>query len=74
MPNISMSPSARYVTQSGVYDCPRLGPLTDRKISKYQKLGWYSGIRIDERKEQRQKRAAKRQRMTREAAFAMFDL
>lgn len=36
-----MSRSARYVTQSAVYDSPRLGPLTDRRITQYQKQGYY---------------------------------
>ncbi len=33
--------SARYVTQTSIYESPFLGPLTDRKIVKYIKLGYY---------------------------------
>lgn len=36
---ISMSNSARYVTQSSIWSNPTLGNLTDRKIAKYQKSG-----------------------------------
>lgn len=39
---ISMSLKAHYVTQSSLYGTQILGPLTNRKISKYQKLGRYS--------------------------------
>lgn len=41
LPTISMRQDARYVTQSGLYDCPLLGKLTNRRISKYQKAGRY---------------------------------
>jgi len=41
MPNISMNPRARYVT-CRAFDTPMCGPLTDRKIAKYQKAGWYT--------------------------------
>lgn len=41
--SLSMSLSARYVTQSSIYDCPRLGPLTNKRIAKYQKQGYYGG-------------------------------
>lgn len=37
-----MNPSARYVTQQGFYDVPITGPLTDRKIAKYKKMGKYN--------------------------------
>lgn len=40
---ISMSPTARYVTQSSIYTSPFTGPLTDRKIAKYQKADYFSG-------------------------------
>lgn len=40
---ITMSSSARYVTQSSIYDCPMLGPLTSKRIAKYQKRGYYGG-------------------------------
>ena len=41
---ISMNQSARYVTQQKLWDVPLLGPLTDRKIAKYQKMGKYDGV------------------------------
>lgn len=36
VPKVNMSLDAHYVTQSNVYACPILGPLTDRN-SKYHK-------------------------------------
>lgn len=41
IPKLSMKRSARYVTQSSVYDSPLLGVLTDRRIAHYEKLGYY---------------------------------
>lgn len=40
-PTVSMSPHARYVTQTNVYGTFYTGPLTDRKIKMYAKLGKY---------------------------------
>lgn len=56
---ISLHPSARYVTQSSIYDCPKLGRLTNRAIEKYKKLGYYSNGFID--KEERKERRAQGQ-------------
>lgn len=56
---ISMSLAAHYVTQSSIYSCPMLGALTDRKIAKYQKQGFYTGVKVAERKEQRAKKQKK---------------
>lgn len=39
---ISMSSEARYVTQSGLFSSPMLGPLTSKRIEQYRKLGYYS--------------------------------
>lgn len=36
---ISMSSRANYVTQSSIWSNQFLGPLTNRKIAKYQKEG-----------------------------------
>jgi hypothetical protein len=36
---ISMNPRVHYVTQSGLWDCPFLGPLTDKAIARYQRKG-----------------------------------
>jgi len=53
---ISMSQSARYVTQSSIYSSPMLGRLTDRRIAKYQKQGYFSGgIVIREMKQKAKK-------------------
>lgn len=41
LPSISMRRGANYVTQSSIFSNCTTGPLTDRKISKYQKLGKY---------------------------------
>lgn len=58
MPNISMDIKARYVTQSSVYGTGYCGPLTDKKIAKYQKQGYYGGstVRQDAKKKTRSKR------------------
>lgn len=50
-----MSPSAHYVTQQGLYTSPLLGPLTNRRIKHYQKLGYYSTNAIASRMEERKK-------------------
>lgn len=53
-----MSLSARYVTQTSVYGTGYCGPLTDKKIAKYQKQGYYGGstVRQDSKKKARSKR------------------
>ena len=57
---ISMSRSARYVTQASIYNCPMLGPLTDRKIQKYQKEGRLPGkVSADQRPKRRKDTLAK---------------
>lgn len=38
------------------------GPLTDRKIQKYQKEGWYSPEMKQKRRERQEKKAARRAR------------
>ena len=57
---ISMKESARYVTQQSIYDCPLLGPLTNRRIAKYQKQGHYDPQAIMDRQKQREKKKVKR--------------
>ena len=59
-----MSLSARYVTQSGVYSSPKLGPLTDRRIKHYEKLGYYG--------EAAKKRALERQELKRKKILIEF--
>lgn len=56
MSSISMSPSAHYVTQQGLYTSPLLGPLTNRRIKHYQKLGYYTSNAVSSRVEERQKK------------------
>lgn len=41
LPAISHRGSANYVTQSSLFDNVSTGPLTDRKIKKYQQAGRY---------------------------------
>lgn len=55
MSSISMSPSAHYVTQQGLYTSPLLGPLTNRRIKHYQKLGYYASNAVFSRVEERKK-------------------
>lgn len=38
---MNMSQSARFVTQSSMWDVPFTGPLTDAKIVKYMREGRY---------------------------------
>lgn len=66
---ISMSLSAHYVTQSSVYSSPMLGPLTDRRIKKYQAQGFYEPVKKEERKRKRMSK-----RLTKEKVFAMFNI
>jgi hypothetical protein len=58
--SISMNESARYVTQQSIYDCPLLGPLTDSRISKYQKQGHYDPQAVMDRRLQVTKRKSRR--------------
>jgi hypothetical protein len=72
LPCVSMAPSARYVGQGGAYD--RLldnGPLTDRKITKYKRLGYFGGCnngiidpRLRMKEEVQEKRKLVRRRPT----------
>jgi hypothetical protein len=50
---ISMSLDARYVTQASVWSNPRTGHLTDAKIRRYQKAGYYGGLAPQEKREPR---------------------
>ena len=59
-----MKRSARYVTQSTVYDSPRLGPLTDRRIAYYEKKGYYGA--------QAKKRAEEKERVRRKKILIEF--
>lgn len=65
LPRISMSRTAHYVTQQSIWDVQRLGPLTDRKIAKYQKQGRYTDgqhfLSDAERREQQDKKQKKQQ-------------
>ena len=51
-----MSQSAHYVTQSSIYDCPKLGRLTNRRIEEYRRRGYYSTGFADERRERMEKK------------------
>lgn len=58
LPRVSMSPTARYVTQSSIFSTQLGKPLTDRRIAQLQRQGYYSGgiIRRTERAKQKKKR------------------
>ena len=62
MPSISMNPSARYTTQSGIYTSMFTGPLTDRAIARYRKKGFYGkdGILFQSNEKARCKAAKRR--------------
>jgi hypothetical protein len=68
---ISMSPSAHYVTQQNVWGRYILGPLTSRRISRYQRLGYYGPSAIVERVAQRAANQ-KLKRLSRAKVFAKF--
>lgn len=59
VPRVSMQRSARYVTQSTIYDSPRLGLLTDRRIAYYTKQGYY-GLAAKKREEEKEKAKRKK--------------
>jgi hypothetical protein len=66
---ISMDPANHYKTQSSAYD--RLldnGPLTDRKIAKYRKLGYFSNGIFDPRLRLKAEVQQKRQTESRKKA------
>ena len=68
-----MSPSANYVTQSSIYDCPMLGRLTNRAINKYKKAGFYASNTTTERAEQRKKKSTpSRQTIARKVMDALL--
>jgi hypothetical protein len=74
--SISMHQAAHYVTQSSIYDCPKLGRLTDRAIAKYKKLGFYSTGFIEERHERQKRKANKgksRQQLTKETLKQLLE-
>ena len=76
---ISMQPSARYVTQSSIFDNMYLGPLTNRKIDRYTREGKYgpAGQLALLRSEVKIKRIRNSQSASRkkkfESLFAQFD-
>jgi molybdopterin-guanine dinucleotide biosynthesis protein A len=56
-----MSLSARYTTQASAYDRLVIGrPLSDRRIARLQKQGYYNKGIVAQRKEQREKKLRKR--------------
>lgn len=58
---ISMSPSARYVTQSSIWSIQIGKNLTDRRIAQLQKQGYYDSgfVRRDRKAKEQKKRKAK---------------
>ncbi len=69
-----MQTSARYVTQASVYSNQFLGPLTDRKIAKYQKEGYYGSqgklAQVKQKAKKKSKALTGRKKL--EALFAQF--
>lgn len=75
----SMNPTHHYKSQAGAYD--RLldnGPLTDRKIAKYKKQGYFSGTVNDPRlvikEHAKTKRAVKSERQATARALRLTQL
>lgn len=60
--NITLNPKAKYVTQSGIYDCPMLDVLTDRRIAHYEEQGFYGEEAKQKRLEERKQRKLKQQK------------
>jgi hypothetical protein len=60
---ISMNPAARYVTQSNIWGTCYTGKLTNRRINKYKKLGYYKKTQVVARATQR-KAATRKKRET----------
>lgn len=54
--NISMSPSAHYVTQSHIWGTIFRGPLTDRRIKHYQEHGYYGAQAVRQQSKRRQRK------------------
>lgn len=71
-----MSSSARYVTQSHIWDNNILGPLTDKRIAKYQKLGRLAASPFARAAETIKRRIANRKRSAKKTmkTFSQFDL
>lgn len=67
---VSMNPAVRYVTQSSIWDVPKLGPLTNYRIRKYQLAGVY-GEEVQKRTQRivAAKRAKQSRREVRLKAF-----
>lgn len=72
LPQISMSRSARYVTQSSLFDNIRLGRLTNAKIAKYQRAGKYSNGFKEERKEIQEKKPGNKRRAARKLMVGLL--
>lgn len=64
---ISLDPKAHYVTQSSIYSTQKGKPLTNRRISFYQKQGFYGPKSVFVRME-----VAKKVRVKREKLFDKF--
>lgn len=69
MPNISLNPRARYVTQASIFTTCYCGPLTNRKIAKYKKLGYYGQDGILAQSKEKTKKKAKSSKRTTEAVL-----
>lgn len=70
---ISMHPSARYVTQQGIYNNQLGKPLSNRKIAEYQRLGFY-GPASPFVKAAHVAKVVKKKKLSMEQLFGKFDL
>jgi hypothetical protein len=68
-----MSPSAHYVTQTSIYDCPKLGRLTNARIEHYRKLGYYSTGFVEERKARIARKGKSRATVAREVLARLLE-
>lgn len=61
MPNVSMNPADHYTTQSSTYDRLLVGKvLTDRRITKLKKKGWFGNGNLSLERIERAKKRHKR--------------
>ena len=63
-PKLSMNPHANFKTHGGIFDNVRLKTLTDKDIRKYEKQGYYEGVKRDSTPAKANKPKAKRSNCT----------
>ncbi len=70
VPKVSMCEAAHYVTQTSIYDDFFTGKLTSRRITYYQKMGYYGKPAVA--MEHQEKQRAKIKRAQKSNAFITF--